>query len=151
TCLRRFVLEPGLAETLAAGAAATVVPTMAGQLDQLEEIYRLVAGDVGRNVAGDVGRNVPGAVRNVPGDRGHGPRAAAEASAPRPSAARGATAGVPEIGPVLFLAGADGAPFRYRVTHVRDALTARGVPSRALWWSDPDVPRAIAAARVVVV
>ncbi len=56
-----------------------------------------------------------------------------------------------EVGPVLFLAGADGAPFRYRVTHLRDALAARGIASRALWWSDPDVPAAIAAARIVIV
>jgi len=60
-------------------------------------------------------------------------------------------AGTYDIDPVLFLAGCDGAPFRYRVTHLRDALARRGIASRALWWSDPDVPAAIAAARVVVV
>ena len=52
---------------------------------------------------------------------------------------------------LLFLAGCDGAPFRYRVTHLRDALAARGVASRALWWTDPSVPAAIADAAIVVV
>lgn len=115
-CLRRFVLEPGLAATLAEGAAATAIPTLATQLDQLERVYADVRHD--RGVA----------------RRPIGPRAA-----------------TPDLDQVLFLAGCDGAPFRYRVTHLRDALATRGITSRALWWSDPDVPAAIAAARAVVV
>lgn len=109
-CLRRFVLEPGLAETLTAGAAATPVPRLEAQIVELERVYEDVR-----------------SARAVPA----------------PAA--------PPIGPVLFLAGCDGAPFRYRVTHLRDALAARDVASAVRWWSDPDVPAAIAAATVVVV
>ncbi len=112
TCMRRFVLEPGLAETLTEGAVRTPVPGLASQLDELEAVYTALQ---------------------------------AERRSPAPAAA---SAG---IGPVLFLAGCDGAPFRYRVTHLRDALARRAVASRALWWSDPDVPAAIAGARLVVV
>ncbi len=111
--MRRFVLEPGLAETLAEGATATATPTLAAQVAQLEEVYE----------------EVRRARRGAPS----------------------ASAAAAEIGPVLFLAGCDGAPFRYRVTHLRDALATRGIASRALWWSDPDVPAAIAAARVIIV
>ncbi|MEO6026934.1 MAG: glycosyltransferase [Candidatus Binatia bacterium] len=110
TCLRRFVLEPGLAATLRAGAAATPTPSLDRQVADLEAIYT------------DVQSAVP-----------H----------------RAPDAGL--RGPVLFLAGCDGAPFRYRVTHLRDALAARGVASRALWWTDPSVPAAIADAAIVVV
>lgn len=116
-CMRRFVLEPGLAAALADGAAATTIPRPASQLDQLEAVYA------------DVRRE----------------RLAAAAAVPT---SRAATA---DLDPVLFLAGCDGAPFRYRVTHLREALAGRGIASRALWWSDPTVPDAIAAARVVVV
>lgn len=111
-CLRRFVLEPDLAATLTAGAAATPTPTVTSQIDQLERVYAEVR---------------------------------RERAATAPAAAPCA------LGPVLFLAGCDGAPFRYRVTHLRDALATRGIASRALWWSDPDVPAAIAAARTVIV
>ena len=117
-CMRRFVLEPELATTLAEGAAATPIPQLGAQLDQLERVYEEVS----------PARTEP------PASAALGPRATAS-----------------DIGPVLFLAGCDGAPFRYRVTHLRDALATRGIASRAIWWSDPDVPAAIAAARVVVV
>ncbi|MCC6766207.1 MAG: glycosyltransferase [Deltaproteobacteria bacterium] len=121
TCLRRFVLEPGLAEALAAGAGATTVLALDAQIDALERVYAEVR---------------PG-------------RAGADAPAATP--ARAAVTGPSPLAPVLFLAGCDGAPYRYRVTHLRDALAARGIASRALWWSDPDAPAAIAAAGVVVV
>ena len=112
-CLRRFVLEPGLAEELRTGAAATLIPTLAKQVQQLEDVYMEL--------------------------RTSSTSVAPTATAPSP------------LGPVLFLAGCDGASLRYRVTHLRDALTTRGTASRALWWSDPDVPAAIAAAEVVVI
>jgi glycosyltransferase involved in cell wall biosynthesis len=114
-CLRRFVLEPGLADALREGAAATPIPTLAAQVRQLEDVYTELQ---------------PAADR--------APAAAAISTAPA-------------LGPVLFLAGCDGAPFRYRVTHLRDALAARGIASRAVWWSDPGVPAAIAEAEIVVV
>lgn len=117
-CMRRFVLEPGLAATLAEGAAATAIPTVTAQLDQLDAVYADVC------------------------------RKAAPAPVTSPPTTRAATT---EVGPVLFIAGCDGAPYRYRVTHLRDALATRGIASRALWWSDPAVPAAIVAARVVVV
>ena len=109
-CLRRFVLEPGLAESLRAGAAATPTPTLERQVADLEATYTSVRATRGRPVAAPALR-----------------------------------------GPVLFLAGCDGAPYRYRVTHLRDALAAHGVSSRALWWSDPRVPQAVAEAEIVVV
>ncbi len=112
TCMRRFVLEPGLAGTLATGAAATAIPSPTEQIDQLERVYAEMRPRGGLRLA---------------------------------------AAPAPDLGPVLFLAGCDGAPFRYRVTHLGDALATRGIASRALWWSDPDVPAAIAAARIVVV
>jgi len=112
-CLRRLVLEPGLAEELRAGAAATLIPTLAEQIRQLEDVYT-------------------------------------ELHTSSTSVAPVATAPSP-LGPVLFLAGCDGAPLRYRVAHLRDALAIHGITSRALWWSDPGVPAAVAAAEVVVV
>ena len=80
-CLRRFVLEPGLAETLREGAAATPIPTPRRQIDQLEGVYA--------------------ELRSVP-------TVAASAATVDPQRTT--------LGPVLFLAGCDGAPFRYRVT-----------------------------------
>lgn len=110
-CLRRFVLEPGLAETLRAGAAATPTPTLESQVVDLEATY--------------------GALVRSPA-----PHRATAVDLP---------------GPVLFVAGCDGAPYRYRVTHLRDTLAGRGIASRALWWTDPAVPTAIADAAIVVV
>ncbi len=117
--MRRLVLEPQFRERLAAGAAATPVPTLATQLDQLERVYRDVRG-----------------VRD-PRAAGAHTRARAAASAP--------------LRRVLFVTGIDGAPFRYRVTHLRDQLHTRGVASDARYYTDPAIPAAIAAADVIVV
>ncbi len=116
-CLRRFVLEPGLADRLRSGAGATEVPTHEGQIADLERVYAEVRG-----------------------------------RRPRSERSAGGDATVPAaLGAVLFVAGCDGAPFRHRVTHLRDALATRGIASRALWYTDPEVPAAIAAAEIVVV
>ncbi|MCC6850565.1 MAG: glycosyltransferase [Deltaproteobacteria bacterium] len=128
-CLRRFVVEPGLAERLAAGAATTATPAMDAQIDALERIYAEL-------------RAEPAAPPpHVPVDAHDRARLGSSRRAPAHAS----------LAPALFLAGCDGAPYRYRVTHLRDALAARGVASRALWWSDPDAPAAIAAAGIVVV
>jgi glycosyltransferase involved in cell wall biosynthesis len=111
-CVRRIVLEPGLADTLRAGARATVLPTIEDQARQLEGVYASL-------------------------------RRGSATAEPRPAAA--------ELGPVLFVAGCDGAPYRYRVTALRDTLATHGIASHALWWSDRDLPAAIAAADTVVV
>ncbi|MBI3769298.1 MAG: glycosyltransferase [Deltaproteobacteria bacterium] len=111
--MRRLILEPQFRERLTAGAAATPVPTLATQLDQLEHVYRDV-------------------------------RAAAAHDRPRSAVS-------PPLRRVLFVSGIDGAPFRYRVTHLRDQLRTRGVASDARYYTDPAIPAAIAAADVIVV
>ena len=111
--MRRVVLAPDLREHLTAGAAATPVPTLAAQLDQLERVYR----DVGGATANDrPSRAAPSPLRHV-----------------------------------LFVTGIDGAPFRYRVTHLRKQLRLHGVTSDARYYTDPSIPTAITQADVVVV
>jgi glycosyltransferase involved in cell wall biosynthesis len=127
-CMRRLVLEPLFRERLTAGAAATPVPTLATQLDQLERVY----GDVRRIDAA-----------------GTATRAAAHADAH--PAARGAAAAPAPLRRVLFVTGIDGAPFRYRVTHLRAQLGLRGVGSEVLYYTAPAIPAAIADADMVVV
>ncbi len=114
--MRALVRDPPLRARLRAGAAATPIPSVADQLDQLEETYR------------DVVR----AAQTAPADR----------------RARRAT---PALRRVLFVSGIDGAPFRYRVTHLREQLRARGVASAALYFTDPTLPAAIELADLVVV
>lgn len=121
-CMRRLVLEPGLIETLAAGAAHTAIADPATQTDALEAIYTEARAEHRARGAGAL-----------------------------PAAPRSRRPAADGIGPVLFLAGADGAPYRYRVAHLRELLAQRGVAARALWWSDPGAPAAIAAARLLVV
>lgn len=119
--MRRLILAPRLRARLMAGAAATRVPTLASQLDRLERVYREVRDD------GAVAAPGPG--------RRDEPR----------------RAGLPPLRHVLFVSGIDGAPFRYRVTHLRERLRRRGVTSEARYYTDPLVAGAIAAADAVVV
>jgi glycosyltransferase involved in cell wall biosynthesis len=109
--MRELIREPAVREGLRAGAAATPIPTLDTQLDQLEDTYRAVT-----------------------------TRAPSEGSR-RPAALRR----------VLFVTGIDGAPFRYRVTHLREQLRARGIASAALYYTDPTLPAAIELADLVVV
>jgi glycosyltransferase involved in cell wall biosynthesis len=132
-CMRRLVLEPLFRERLTAGAAATPVPTLATQLDQLERVY----GDVRRVDATDTATRAA-APTAVHGEEAH-------------SGARGAAAARAPLRRVLFVTGIDGAPFRYRVTHLRAQLGLRGVGSEALYYTDPAIPAAIADADMVVV
>src|SRR6185369_16289194 len=50
TQMRRLVLSPSLRARLAAGAAATPIPTLASQLDQLERVYDEVRDAAARDV-----------------------------------------------------------------------------------------------------
>ena len=113
--MRRLVRDPARRAQLAAGAAATVVPSLDTHLDQLERVYREVASEASS------------AVRLAPA------RCAAD------------------LRRVLFVTGIDGAPFRYRVTHLRDQLRARGIASAALYYTDPTIPAAVDLADVVIV
>src|SRR5258708_21657367 len=70
--------------------------------------------------------------------------------APRRESAPGASVTSP-LRRVLFITGIDGAPFRYRVTHLRAQLRLRGVASGALYYTDPAIAAALAAADMVVV
>ncbi|HEY2386743.1 MAG TPA: glycosyltransferase [Candidatus Binatia bacterium] len=108
--MRALVREPELRERLRDGAAATPIPTLHAQLDQLEATYRTVTGR----------------------------------AEPRQVAA-------PALRRVLFITGIDGAPFRYRVTHLREQLRLHGIASAALYYSDPTIPAAIELADLVVV
>jgi glycosyltransferase involved in cell wall biosynthesis len=131
-CMRRLVLEPGLLERLRAGAAATEVPAVAAQVEQVERVYAAVAA---RGPAAAPGRLPPAGAGVAAG--------AAPAAAP---AAR--TARLPRR--ALFVAGIDGAPLRYRVRNLQDQLRLLGVASRVLAHTDPALPEAIAASDLVV-
>ena len=172
--MRRVVMEPALRERLAAGARATRLPSLAEQVDQTERVY----GEVLRARGRPDGRRGPAAPAAPPrpGDerepRGTsalaapsdpiaaaepvaGPSPAADPAAtpvagrePRDTVAAARSGGA--VRRVLFLAGIDGAPFRYRVTNLRDRLAARGIAGAALFWTDPGALAAVAAADLVV-
>lgn len=161
TCMRRVLLAPGLLDRLRAGAAATRVPALATQVDRLEQIYETVAA---RRSTGRAGARPPGPVVAGPTPSFPAPAAAngggvslppppgrATAVTPRPSGAPAGPAPARGLRHVLFIAGMDGAPLRYRVTNLREQLALHGIASRALYFTDPALPAAIATADLVVV
>lgn len=57
----------------------------------------------------------------------------------------------PEVGPVLFIVGIDGAPLRYRAHLPAEGLGSLGVAAEVRHFLDPDLPRAVDAAATVIV
>lgn len=130
-CMRRLVLQPAVRERLAEGAAGTSIPTVAAQVEQLERVYRDVAAPAEQT------------------ERFHSEVAPPAEQAARPH--REVAAAPAPLRRVLFVSGIDGAPFRYRVTHLREQLRLRGVASDACYYTDPSLVAAIAAADLVIV
>ena len=142
--MRRLVIDSELRARLRRGAAATVVPSVAHQVEQLERVYAEAARDgaarshaLGDATAGGVGADAPLATPGATVERLW-------------SAAHPAAVAAAPLRHVLFVTGIDGAPLRYRVTNLRDQLEARAVSSRVHYFTDPALPSAIAAADLVV-
>ncbi len=129
--MRRIVLTPALLDGLRAGAAETTVPSVEEQVLQVERVYREVV----------AAKRRPVDAAAVPASTAHDPDDAP--SAPAPQRARSAY-------DVLFIAGIDGAPLRYRVLNLQDQLAVAGLTSRLCYHTDPEIPSAIAAAAIVV-
>jgi glycosyltransferase involved in cell wall biosynthesis len=69
----------------------------------------------------------------------------------QPSSSSGKPSGRRRVRHVLFVAGIDGAPLRYRAHLPREALGLLGVSSELRWYRDPDlVPQAVRADAVVL-
>jgi len=172
--MRRVVMDPALRARLAAGARATRLPSLAEQIEETERVYAEVVRARGRRGgrlppaeaaehrrAGDEMRpNDTGvlAAASTPGAAVD--PAAAPAAAADPAAAAAAEDAPHDAVPirragaavrsVLFLTGIDGAPFRHRVTNLRDRLATRGIASAALFWTDPHALAAMTDADLVV-
>lgn len=145
--MRRLVLEPLLRLRLAAGAAATPVPTLASQLDQLERVY----GEVHRSATDAPAPPIAaGGATASSSTRAAASPLASPATAPASPRASNVAAGT-QLRHVLFVTGIDGAPYRYRVGHLREQLRLRGVASDAYYFTDSALPAAVAAADLVVV
>ncbi len=132
SCMRRLVLSPELLARLRAGAAATPVPRLVDQIAATERVYAGVARERAEHSPTEESHRVP----------------------PAPSSSRSASHPAREPAPprhVLFVAGMDGAPLRYRVTNLRDQLAHHRIASRVLYFTDPSLPRALAETDLVIV
>ncbi len=138
--LDRLAGDRGLLDRLAASPPPALV-TPAGQARAAEALYR--------EVLREAERARPAPVRPAVGPIASG-GSAGSAPVPAPASASASTApprSLPRarLRSVLFLAGVDGAPLRYRVWHLVERLALRGVRSEVLHHSDA---RARAAAEV---
>lgn len=149
--LDRLASEPGLPDRLAEAPRPGLV-TPAGQAAAAEALYREVVREASRAERGGSAVSASATVPAAPGARAEPPGVPAEgAGAGGAARSRRRRGPVPAgLGPVLFLAGVDGAPLRYRVWHLVERLALRGVHCEVLHHSDSNARAAAARAGCVV-